>query len=103
MVRGGVEGGGGRLGELGRPPEAPAARPIGCQELFAHFRGECTLEEAKRKVVAHTKAYARRQLAFFRAEQDVHWLDVTGRSLEEVANEVHRIWLREDPTLEWRG
>ncbi len=103
MFRRGLEEEARRLWELGLPPEAPAARTIGYQELFAHFRGECTLEEAKRKVVAHTKAYARRQLAFFRAEQDVHWLDVTGRSLEEVANEVRRIWLGEDPTLEWRG
>jgi len=92
-----------RLWELGLPPDAPAARTIGYQELFSHFRGECTLEEAKRKIVADTKAYARRQLAWFRAEEGVHWIDVTGRPLEEVGAEVLRTWSREDPTLEWRA
>jgi len=92
-----------RLWELGLPPDAPAARTIGYQELFSHFRGECTLAEAKRKIVAATKAYARRQLAWFRAEEGVCWIDVTGRPLEEVGAEVLRTWSREDPTLEWRS
>lgn len=90
-----------RLWELRLPPDSPAARTIGYQELFSHFRGECTLEEAKRKIVAHTKAYARRQLAFFRAEKGVHWLDVADRPLEEVAEEVGRVWSREEAGIEW--
>lgn len=91
-----------RLWELGLPADAPAARTIGYQELFTYFRGECTLEEARKKIVAHTKAYARRQLAFFRAEKGVHWLDVTARPLEEVGKEVCRIWSEHDPTLKCR-
>ena len=91
-----------RLWELGLPPAAPAARTIGYQELFAYFQGKCTLEEAKGRIVANTKAYARRQLAFFRAEEGVHWLDVTARPPEEVAREVQRIWSQKDPTLECR-
>ncbi len=83
-----------RLWELGLPPDAPAARTIGYQELFAYFRGEYTLEEAKKKIVAHTKAYARRQLAFFRAEQSVHWLDATSRPPEEVGEEIIDLWLK---------
>jgi len=81
-----------RLWALGLPPDAPAVRTIGYQELFDYFQGKCTLEEAKQKIVAHTKAYARRQLAFFRAEEGAYWIDVTGRSPDEVGEEVLRLW-----------
>jgi len=102
MFRRGLVEEAGRLWEQGLPPAAPATRTIGYQELFAHFRGECTLVEAREKIVAHTKAYARRQLAFFRAEEGVHWLDVTARPLEEVGEQICRIWSEHDPTLECR-
>ena len=82
------------LWEAGLPPDAPAARTIGYRELFAHFEGRVDLAEAKRRIVRNTKAYARRQLAFFRAEEGVQWLDGTGRSPSEVAREVVEIWRR---------
>lgn len=81
-----------KLWESGLPPDAPALRTIGYRELFAHFRGEYDLPEAERRIVRNTKAYARRQLAFFRAEADVRWIDVTGRDPEEVAQEVLTRW-----------
>ena len=87
-----------RLWELGLPPDAPAARTIGYQELFDYFQGKCTLKEAKQKIVAHTKAYARRQLTFFRTEEGVHWIDVTGRSPAEVGEEVLRLWCPSFPS-----
>lgn len=86
-----------RLWELGLPPDAPAAHTIGYRELFEFFSGKCSLEDAKRRILANTKAYARRQLAFFRREPGVHWIDVTGRSPEEVGEEVLRLWLSGPP------
>lgn len=70
------------------PADAPVLRTIGYRELFAHFRGELTLEGAKRRIVADTKAYARRQLIWFRREAGVRWIDATGRSAAEVAGEL---------------
>jgi len=81
-----------RLWEMGLPPDAPAVRTIGYRELFAHLRGEYDLGEARRRIVRNTKAYARRQLAFFRAERDVRWLDATGRTVPEVGAEVLTGW-----------
>lgn len=81
-----------KLWESGLSPDAPALRTIGYRELFAHFRGEYDLAEARRRIVRNTKAYARRQLAFFRAEADVHWIDVTGRDPEDAAREVLARW-----------
>ncbi len=89
-----------KLWAMNLPPDAPILRTIGYRELFGFFRGEYPLEEAKRLIVRHTKDYARRQLAFFRAEQDVHWLDVTGKSVEEVGEEVLGLWRGQDPSLQ---
>ncbi|QAA76706.1 MAG: tRNA dimethylallyltransferase [Candidatus Bipolaricaulis sibiricus] len=81
-----------RLWKSGVPHDAPAARTIGYQELFPFFAGEYDLDEARRRIVRNTKAYARRQLAFFRAESDVDWIDVTGRPVADVAGEVLARW-----------
>lgn len=88
------------LWEEGLPPDAPAARTIGYWELFAHFQGAYDLSEARRRVVRNTKAYARRQLAFFRSEPGVRWLDVTERSPRAVAEEVLAHWRAADAGLE---
>ncbi|MGC9529584.1 MAG: tRNA (adenosine(37)-N6)-dimethylallyltransferase MiaA [Candidatus Bipolaricaulaceae bacterium] len=81
-----------RLWEQDLPPDAPARRTIGYRELGAYFRGQASLEEVKAQVVAHTKAYGRRQLAWFRAEEGIRWIDVTGRPLEEVVAAVLALW-----------
>ncbi|MBC7222122.1 tRNA (adenosine(37)-N6)-dimethylallyltransferase MiaA [Candidatus Bipolaricaulota bacterium] len=89
-----------RLWQMNLPPEAPILRTIGYRELFGYFRGEYDLKEAKRLIIRHTKDYARRQLAFFRAEKDVIWLDVTGKISEEVGEEILRVWRTYEPSLE---
>lgn len=89
-----------RLWNRRLPPDTPAVRTIGYQELFTHFRGEHDLGEAERRIVKNTRAYARRQLAFFRSESGVQWLDVTRLSLREVAAEVLDAWRTADSDLE---
>jgi len=89
-----------RLWERNLPADAPILRTIGYRELFGFFRGEYDLETAKKLIVRRTKDYARRQLAFFRAEKDVHWLDVTGKTPEEVGAEVLALWREHDPRLQ---
>lgn len=88
-----------RLWQMNLPPDAPILHTIGYRELFGYFRGEYDLSQAKRLVVRHTKDYARRQMAFFRAEQGVAWIDTTGKSLEEVGEEVLAVWRSSDPSL----
>lgn len=61
--------------------EAPAWEGIGCAELLAHHLGEWDLEEAKARWLANTRAYAKRQLAWFRKVQGARWFapdDVAG-------------------------
>ncbi len=90
------------LQAAGIPEEAPAARTIGYREILAYLRGEVDLEEARRRMVAGTKAYARRQLSWFRRES-LHWIDVTGRGPDDVACEVLSVWGRADGSLEFKS
>lgn len=50
-----------------------ALKTVGYQELFAHFEGKCSLEEAVSKIQFNTHKYARKQLTWFRKDQDYHW------------------------------
>jgi tRNA dimethylallyltransferase len=43
-----------------------ALQTVGYSELFAHFDGEMTLEEAVDKIKQHTRNYAKRQMTWFR-------------------------------------
>lgn len=63
------------------PADAPGLSGIGGPELAAHLCGERSLEEAKAAWLAATRAYAKRQLTWFRKEPDVRWFspdDVAG-------------------------
>lgn len=54
-------------------PNAPGWTGIGCAELMAYLRQEMTLEEAQYKWVKNTRAYAKRQITWFRKEDDINW------------------------------
>jgi tRNA dimethylallyltransferase len=47
-------------------PSWPGLKAHGAPELFRHFRGELTLEEARRIAIDHTRQYAKRQMTWFR-------------------------------------
>lgn len=72
-------------------PQMPAYRTIGYEEFFAYLDGKISYDEAVRLIKKHTREYARRQLIYFKREPDVHWIDVTGKSLEEVLDDALRL------------
>jgi tRNA dimethylallyltransferase len=47
-------------------PKWPGLKAHGAPELFRHFRGELSLEEARRIAIDHTRQYAKRQMTWFR-------------------------------------
>ena len=47
-------------------PRWPGLKAHGAPELFRHFRGELSLEEARRIAIDHTRQYAKRQMTWFR-------------------------------------
>jgi tRNA dimethylallyltransferase len=62
------------LFEAGLDPTLPALRAVGYPELFAHLRGEASLDEALEHLRRSTWQYARRQLTWFRAVPGVTWV-----------------------------
>lgn len=55
------------------PVDAPGLTGIGAPELAAFLAGRLDLAAAKAAWLAHTRAYAKRQLTWFRKEPDVRW------------------------------
>lgn len=58
----------------GIDPTLPAFRAVGYPELFAHLRGETTLDAALEAIRRATWQYARRQLTWFRGVRHVTWI-----------------------------
>jgi len=46
---------------------------VGYRELFEFFDGKCSLEEAKEKIKANSRKYARKQLTWFRRDPEITW------------------------------
>jgi tRNA dimethylallyltransferase len=55
------------------PEDAPGLSGIGGPELAAYLAGKISLEAAKALWLANTRAYAKRQMTWFRKEPDVVW------------------------------
>ncbi|SHN59457.1 tRNA (adenosine(37)-N6)-dimethylallyltransferase MiaA [Desulfovibrio litoralis] len=74
-----------RMLELGAIEEAQKAKAkcndykasgwsgIGCSELYQYLNNELTIEECKQLWYKNTRAYAKRQLTWFKADKEIHW------------------------------
>ena len=51
---------------------------IGYKEIAMYLRGDITLEDAIRLIKRGSKRYAKRQFTWFRKEEGIHWVDITG-------------------------
>ena len=54
-------------------PAAPGWSGIGCAEIYRYLSGELSLEETRILWIKNTRAYAKRQLTWFRADPQLHW------------------------------
>jgi len=77
-----------RLRDEGLHKDCQAYRTIGVREAFEYLDEEISRAELREKIIRNTWALARRQAAWFRNDTEVTWVDVTGRTIDEVANEI---------------
>ncbi|MGE4299388.1 MAG: tRNA (adenosine(37)-N6)-dimethylallyltransferase MiaA [Desulfovibrionaceae bacterium] len=56
-------------------PAAPGWSGIGCREMLGYITGALPLDEARRQWMHNTRAYAKRQLTWFRADPDIAWVE----------------------------
>ena len=68
-----------------------SVQAIGYKELFPYFEGQRTLTEAAELIRQETRRYAKRQLAWFRRDENIHWIygDVEQTLLEQALPIVH--------------
>lgn len=53
-----------------------AMQAIGYKELVPYFQGEISLQQAIETIQQETRRYAKRQITWFRREENLHWLYV---------------------------
>jgi len=53
--------------------DAPGWSGIGCAELFKYLQGGLSLDEAKELWIKNTRAYAKRQITWFKKDKDIRW------------------------------
>lgn len=59
-------------------PSQSAMQAIGYKELKRHLDGEYPLDEAVELIKRNTRRYAKRQFTWFRKEEGLRWVDITG-------------------------
>lgn len=55
----------------------PALQTVGYSELFQYFENLCTLETAIEEIKKNSRRFAKRQLTWYRKENDIFWVDHT--------------------------
>ena len=72
----------------GVPTTAVSMQGLGYKEIVAYLNGECTLDEAVYVLKRDTRHFAKRQITWFKREEDVIWLnrpDYNGKDEEILA------------------
>jgi tRNA dimethylallyltransferase len=63
-----------------RHANSNALQTVGYKEIFAHLRGEISLEQAAMQIKQNTRQYAKRQMTWFKKDTEVNWLELNPKS-----------------------
>lgn len=73
--------------------ELSCMQAIGYKEIAMYLNGEIPFEEAIRLIKRNTKRYAKRQFTWFKKEEDIHWIDITGiQDVNEILKHIKQIF-----------
>ena len=67
---------------------------IGYKELFMHFDGKITLDEAVEEIKKESRRYAKRQMTWFRKEKDYIICNLSEMSENEALDEILKRWAK---------
>lgn len=68
-----------------------ALKTVGYKELFDHFDGNVSLEEAVEKIKTNTRRYARRQITWFKKDKEFIWCNPSvSQVIEQINNSLHK-------------
>ncbi len=61
---------------------------VGYKELFKHFEGEWTLEFAIEKIKQNTRIYSRKQMTWFKRDNEIHWINLSATTEQSALQEI---------------
>lgn len=68
-----------------------ALNTVGYKELFQYFDGNCSLEQAVEEIKKNTRRFAKRQLTWFRKNDEIKWFDAStppGKIIDFIASRI---------------
>ena len=71
-----------KLDRLGYSRELSPLKTLGYKELFSYLDGDLSLAEAVDLIKKNTRNYAKRQITWFKKEEDIVWFDADAEGLE---------------------
>lgn len=60
--------------------EAPGLSAIGYSEIVEHLRGGTDIDEAVELIIQHTRNYAKRQLTWFKRDNNIRWITTSNEA-----------------------
>jgi tRNA dimethylallyltransferase len=73
-------------------PDRTPMQAIGYKEIAKYLQGEITIDEAVTLIKRDSRRYAKRQFTWFRKEENIHWIDITGvHDIREAFLRAHNI------------
>ncbi|MBQ2957154.1 MAG: tRNA (adenosine(37)-N6)-dimethylallyltransferase MiaA [Clostridia bacterium] len=65
-----------------------AMQALGYKEIVAALNGRISMNEAIDDIKQGSRHYAKRQLTWFRRDERVHWIQASGKSLDQIVDEM---------------
>lgn len=72
----------------GVPQDSPALQGLGYKQLIMYLNKEISYEKAVEIIKRETRRYAKRQITWFKRENQIQWIDVTNKSKDEIILEI---------------
>ncbi len=79
--------------DRGVDPHAPGFQAIGYRQIVDHVVGKLRLDAAIEEIILATRQYAKRQVTWFRKEEDVRWIEAIElpRTIPSLLQELHSL------------
>ena len=61
---------------------------VGYKEMFKYIDGEWDLQTAKERLKKNTRVYAKKQMTWFKHDEEIHWFDKDKKETEEILKSV---------------
>ena len=61
---------------------------VGYKELFKYFDGEWSLEFAIEKIKQNSRIYSRKQMTWFKRDENINWMNLSENSTSEISEKI---------------